>query len=46
MVLLGADTNGSEILSNLVSFMAVQEFRSEEPSLEDIFIKAVRDESR
>ena len=46
MVLLDSETSGSEILSDLVGFMTVREFRSEEPSLEDIFIKAVRDESR
>ena len=42
-VLLGDGTNGAEVLSDLVGFMTVHEFRSEEPALEDIFIKAVRD---
>jgi len=42
-VLLGEGTNGAELLSDLVGFMTVHEFRSEEPSLEDIFIKAVGD---
>ena len=43
MVLLDEETSGAEILSQLVSSVTVHEFRSEEPALEDIFIKAVRD---
>ena len=42
-ILLGDGTSGAEVLANLVEFLTVHEFRSEEPSLEDIFIKAVKD---
>lgn len=45
-VLLGDGTSGAEVLSELVEFMTVHEFRSEEPDLEDIFIKAVSDARR
>ena len=45
-ILLGEGTSGAEVLSQLVQFLTVQEFRSEEPSLEDIFIKAVKDARR
>jgi ABC-2 type transport system ATP-binding protein len=45
-VLLGDGTNGAEVLSDLVDFMTVHEFRSEDPSLEDIFIKVVGDAGR
>lgn len=45
MILLDPDTNGAQLLSGMVGFMTVHEFRSEEPTLEDIFIKAVRDAS-
>jgi ABC-2 type transport system ATP-binding protein len=44
MLLLGPTASGAEVLAELVSFLKVHEFLSEEPSLEDIFIKAVRDE--
>jgi ABC-2 type transport system ATP-binding protein len=37
----GAD--GAQLLRELVSFLDVHEFRSAEPSLEEIFVKAVRD---
>jgi len=43
MLLLDAGIPGAEVLTDLVGLMTVREFRSEEPSLEDIFIKAVRD---
>jgi ABC-2 type transport system ATP-binding protein len=42
-ILLGDGTSGAEVLKELVQFLTVHEFRSEEPSLEDIFIKAVND---
>lgn len=45
-LLLGDGTSGAEVLSDLVEFMTVHEFRSEEPDLEDIFIKAVSDARR
>lgn len=41
-ILLGDGTSGAEILATLTEFLTVHEFRSEEPSLEDIFIKAVK----
>ena len=40
-LLLGDGTSGAEVLAELIEFMTVHEFRSEEPDLEDIFIKAV-----
>jgi ABC-2 type transport system ATP-binding protein len=42
-LLLRPDASGPEVLRQLVQFLEVREFRSEEPDLEDIFIKAVRD---
>ena len=42
-LLLGDGTGGAEVLAELVGFLTVHEFRSEEPDLEDIFIKAVSD---
>jgi ABC-2 type transport system ATP-binding protein len=33
----------SDVLRDLVGFLAVRDFRSEEPELEEIFVKAVRD---
>jgi ABC-2 type transport system ATP-binding protein len=42
-VMLEPDADGSEILRRLVQFLDVHEFRSEEPELEQIFMKAVRD---
>jgi len=40
---LAAEASGPEVLKALVGFLEVEEFRSEEPDLEDIFIKAVHD---
>ncbi len=34
---------GSDVLRSLVDFLEIHEFSSEEPDLETIFIKAVRD---
>jgi len=45
-LLLEPDASGSEVLSELVGFLSVHEFRSQEPDLEEIFIKAVRDATR
>jgi ABC-2 type transport system ATP-binding protein len=42
-LLLGPDAEGAEVLRHLVGFLRVHEFRSEEPELEQIFLKAVRD---
>jgi ABC-2 type transport system ATP-binding protein len=42
-LLLEPGARGSDVLSELVSFLQVHEFRSQEPDLEEIFIKAVRD---
>lgn len=42
-LLLAPDTRGADVLSELVGFLTVHEFRSQEPDLEEIFIKAVRD---
>jgi ABC-2 type transport system ATP-binding protein len=42
-LLLEPDTRGSDVLRELVGFLTVHEFRSQEPDLEEIFIKAVRD---
>ena len=39
------ETNGSTVLPELIKFLTVHEFKSEEPDLEEIFIKAVRDAS-
>ncbi len=44
-LLLAPGAKGSDVLRELVQFLDVQEFRSEEPELEEIFIKAVRDAS-
>jgi ABC-2 type transport system ATP-binding protein len=41
-VLLAGDANGAQVLRQLVGFLEVDEFRSEEPELEEIFITAVR----
>ena len=40
-LLLAPDADGGRVLRELVSFLDVEEFRSEEPDLEEIFIKAV-----
>ena len=42
-LLLEPDVRGSDVLRRLVDFLTVHEFRSQEPGLEEIFIKAVRD---
>jgi ABC-2 type transport system ATP-binding protein len=42
-LLLRPDASGSTVLRRMVEFLEVHEFRSEEPELEQIFIKAVRD---
>jgi ABC-2 type transport system ATP-binding protein len=42
-ILLAEGASGAAVLRELVSFLDVHEFRSEEPELEEIFIKAVRD---
>ncbi len=42
-LMLRPDASGPETLRQLVEFLEVHEFRSEEPELEQIFMKAVRD---
>jgi len=42
-LLLRPDASGPETLRRMVAFLDVHEFRSEEPELEQIFLKAVRD---
>ncbi len=42
-LLLHPKANGSKVLRELVDFLTVHEFSSEEPELEEIFIKAVHD---
>jgi ABC-2 type transport system ATP-binding protein len=42
-LLLKPEAEGPDVLRELVSFLRVHEFRSEEPELEQIFLKAVRD---
>ena len=42
-LLLKPQAEGPDVLRELVSFLRVHEFRSEEPELEQIFLKAVRD---
>ena len=42
-VLLRGDAEGADLLHQAVAFLRVKEFRSEEPELEEIFVKAVRD---
>jgi ABC-2 type transport system ATP-binding protein len=42
-LMLRPDAEGPEVLRQLVQFLRVHEFRSEEPELEQIFLKAVRD---
>jgi ABC-2 type transport system ATP-binding protein len=41
-LILRPDADGSEVLRRVVGFLKVYEFRSEEPELEQIFMKAVR----
>jgi ABC-2 type transport system ATP-binding protein len=40
---LRPEADGAQVLRDLVGRVAVREFRSEEPELEEIFMKAVRD---
>jgi ABC-2 type transport system ATP-binding protein len=40
---LAPDADPAAVLRALVGFLAVRDFRSEEPALEEIFVKAVRD---
>ncbi|MFL6260695.1 MAG: ABC transporter ATP-binding protein [Thermoanaerobaculia bacterium] len=42
-LMLRPDAQGSDTLRRMVEFLNVHEFRSEEPGLEQIFLKAVRD---
>ncbi|MFY9826421.1 MAG: ATP-binding cassette domain-containing protein [Thermoanaerobaculia bacterium] len=42
-LMLRPDADGAETLRQMIGFLKVREFRSEEPELEQIFIKAVRD---
>ena len=42
-LLLGPDVVPADVLAQAIRFVTVREFRSEEPTLEEIFIKAVRD---
>ncbi len=42
-LMLKPDASGSETLRRMVEFLQVHEFRSEEPELEQIFMKVVRD---
>ncbi len=42
-LLLAPDADGADVLRELTRFLEVREFRSEEPDLAEIFIKAVRD---
>jgi ABC-2 type transport system ATP-binding protein len=42
-MMLRPEADGPEVLRQLVQFLRVHEFRSEEPELEQIFLKAVRD---
>jgi len=42
-LLLSPGADGSDVLRELTTFLEVREFRSEEPDLAEIFIKAVRD---
>ena len=41
-ILLDSDTSGSQVLRQLVEFLDVEEFQSEEPDLVEIFVAAVR----
>lgn len=42
-LMLEPDAEGSRVLREIVSFLDVKTFASEEPELEEIFVKAVRD---
>ena len=43
-ILLAKETQGADLLARAVQFLRVSDFRSEEPSLEEIFLQVVRDE--
>jgi ABC-2 type transport system ATP-binding protein len=45
-LLLATGVSGPQLLRELVGFLEIEEFRSEEPDLEEIFLKAVRDADR
>ncbi len=45
-LLLAPEVSGPELLRRMVAFLEVEEFSSEEPDLEEIFLKAVRDAGR
>ena len=40
---LAPDADGARVLAELVGFLAVRDFRNEEPELGEIFVKVVRD---
>ncbi len=42
-LLLAPTVEGADVLREIVTFLRVHEFRSEQPELEQIFLKAVRD---
>jgi ABC-2 type transport system ATP-binding protein len=42
-LLLRPGVEGPDVLRELIGFLRVREFRSQEPDLEEIFVKAVRD---
>jgi hypothetical protein len=42
-LMLRPEAQGAEVLRRMVELINVHEFRSEEPELEQIFLKAVRD---
>ena len=42
-LLLDSDANGSDVLGEITQILQVHEFHSEEPELEEIFIKVVED---
>jgi ABC-2 type transport system ATP-binding protein len=44
-ILLAKETQGADLLARAVPFLRVSDFRSEEPTLEQIFLQAVRDEA-
>lgn len=44
-LLLAPETPGADLLARAVGFLRISDFRSEEPSLEQIFLEAVRDEA-
>jgi len=42
-ILLGDGVEGADVLKRLVGFLEIKEFASEEPDLEEIFVKAVEE---